>query len=79
MELFYTSDRNEWHEYLVEHFETAAEIWFVFPDKGSGEDDLSYHFEGNSAAHLKSSMIGFSEQIIIDEGRPDVRWHERSE
>ena len=27
------------------------------------------HMEGNSAAHLKSSMIGFSEQIIIDDGR----------
>ena len=27
------------------------------------------HFEGNSAAHLKSSMIGFSEQIIIEEGQ----------
>ena len=24
--------------------------------------------EGNSAAHLKASMIGFSEQIIIDSG-----------
>lgn len=32
-------------------------------------EDGYYHFEGNSAAHLKSSMIGFSEQIIIDEGR----------
>lgn len=32
-------------------------------------DDGYHHFEGNSAAHLKSSMIGFSEQIIIDEGR----------
>lgn len=32
-------------------------------------EDGYYHMEGNSAAHLKSSMIGFSEQIIIDEGR----------
>jgi len=32
-------------------------------------DDGYYHEEGNSAAHLKSSMIGFSEQIIIDKGR----------
>lgn len=35
----------------------------------SGVTDGYHHFEGNSAAHLKSSMIGFSEQIIIDEGR----------
>lgn len=32
-------------------------------------NDGYHHMEGNSAAHLKSSMIGFSEQIIIDEGR----------
>ena len=32
-------------------------------------EDGYHHMEGNSAAHLKSSMIGFSEQIIIDEGR----------
>ncbi len=27
------------------------------------------HIEGNSAAHLKSSMIGISETIIIDNGK----------
>ena len=32
-------------------------------------EDGYRHMEGNSAAHLKSSMIGFSEQIIIDDGR----------
>lgn len=32
-------------------------------------EDGYYHMEGNSAAHLKSSMIGFSEQVIIDDGR----------
>ena len=32
-------------------------------------EDGYHHMEGNSAAHLKSSMIGFSEQIIIENGR----------
>ena len=32
-------------------------------------EDGYHHYEGNSAAHLKSSMIGFSQQIIIEEGR----------
>ena len=32
-------------------------------------EDGYHHMEGNSAAHLKSSIIGFSEQIIIEEGR----------
>ena len=32
-------------------------------------EDGYHHFEGNSAAHLKSSMIGFSEHILIDDGQ----------
>lgn len=31
--------------------------------------DGYYHMEGNSAAHLKASMMGFSETLIVDEGR----------
>ncbi|TYQ12786.1 UNVERIFIED_CONTAM: secondary thiamine-phosphate synthase enzyme [Acetivibrio alkalicellulosi] len=27
------------------------------------------HMEGNSAAHIKASMFGFSEQIIIENGK----------
>ena len=32
-------------------------------------EDGYHHMEGNSAAHLKSSLIGFSEQVIIEDGR----------
>ena len=32
-------------------------------------DDGYRHMEGNSAAHLKSSMIGFSDMIILENGR----------
>ena len=33
------------------------------------------HFEGNSAAHIKSSMIGASETIIIESGKLKLgRW-----
>lgn len=32
-------------------------------------EDGYHHFEGNSAAHIKSSMMGFSQQLIIDQGR----------
>lgn len=31
--------------------------------------DGYHHMEGNSAAHIKASMMGFSETIIIDDGR----------
>ena len=32
-------------------------------------EDGYHHIEGNSAAHLKSSLVGASEQIIIEDGR----------
>ena len=32
-------------------------------------EDGYHHMEGNSAAHLKSSMIGFSETVIIEDGK----------
>jgi secondary thiamine-phosphate synthase enzyme len=33
-------------------------------------EDLPYdHAEGNSTAHIKSSMIGASEEVFIEEGR----------
>ena len=43
MELFSSSERSKWREYLAEHFETSDEIWFVFPTKESGEKSLSYN------------------------------------
>ena len=30
--------------------------------------DDYHHYEGNSAAHIKSSMMGFSETILVEEG-----------
>ena len=34
-------------------------------------ESVSYkHIEGNSPAHIKSSLIGCSETVIIDNGRP---------
>jgi len=32
-------------------------------------EDGYYHAEGNSAAHLKASMMGFSETLIVDGGK----------
>ena len=43
MQLFYTSERSEWRNYLADHFESSSEIWFVFPMKESGEKSLSYN------------------------------------
>jgi secondary thiamine-phosphate synthase enzyme len=32
--------------------------------------DGYHHSEGNSAAHIKASMMGFSHTLIIEDGRP---------
>ena len=41
--LFCSADRREWRRWLSEHFETAADVWFIFPMKGSGEPAMSYN------------------------------------
>ena len=41
--LFYTANRQEWRNWLSAHFETAPDVWFVFPTKASGEASLSYN------------------------------------
>jgi secondary thiamine-phosphate synthase enzyme len=39
-------------------------------DKVIPFDDGYHHGEGNSAAHIKSSLVGCSETLIIEGGRP---------
>ena len=43
MNLFYTSDRREWRDWLAENFETEPDVWFVFPMKDSGEPAMLYN------------------------------------
>ncbi|MBQ7223223.1 MAG: YdeI/OmpD-associated family protein [Erysipelotrichaceae bacterium] len=43
MELFWASERNEWRQYLQEHFDSGQEVWLVFPLKETGEKGLSYN------------------------------------
>jgi len=42
-ELFYTSDRKKWRKYLEDNFETAKELWLVYPMTASGEKCLPYN------------------------------------
>lgn len=42
-QILYCSDRNEWRKWLSEHFESAKEIWFVFPTKAAQEKCVSYN------------------------------------
>ncbi len=39
------------------------------------QSDGYHHAEGNSDAHLKSSLIGCSQQVLVEDGRPILgRW-----
>jgi uncharacterized protein YdeI (YjbR/CyaY-like superfamily) len=39
----YFEARGEWRKWLAENFETARDIWFVFPNKISGKKSISYN------------------------------------
>jgi uncharacterized protein YdeI (YjbR/CyaY-like superfamily) len=39
----YFKNRNEWRKWLLKNFETASEIWFVFPNKSSDKKSISYN------------------------------------
>lgn len=39
----YFQNRKEWREWLTDNFETANEIWFVFPIKSSGKKSITYN------------------------------------
>lgn len=41
--MFATNDRNEWRAYLAAHFDSAREVWFIFPTSEAGESSISYN------------------------------------
>lgn len=43
MDMIATTDRNEWRAYLAAHYDSAAEVWFVFPTLEAGESSISYN------------------------------------
>jgi len=47
-------------------------------EKMAPTSDPAYrHYEGNSAAHLKASMMGFSQAVIVRDGRLALgRWQD---
>ena len=53
MEIKYFEDRNDWRKWLIDNFETANEIWFVFPGKSSGKKSITYN---DSVENIKFSI-----------------------
>ncbi len=41
--ILYCTNRQEWRQWLVANFESAREVWFVFPTKASGEVGVAYN------------------------------------
>ena len=41
--VIFCKDRQQWRDWLAEHFETADEVWFVIPSKDSGEQGVYYN------------------------------------
>lgn len=41
--ILYCTNRQEWRQWLVSNFESAREVWFVFPTKASGEVGVAYN------------------------------------
>ncbi|MCC8187799.1 MAG: YdeI/OmpD-associated family protein [Bacteroides sp.] len=39
----YFENREDWRKWLTDNFETAREIWFVFPTKSSGKKCITYN------------------------------------
>ena len=39
----YFEKREDWRKWLLRNFDTANEIWFVFPSKSSGEKSITYN------------------------------------
>ena len=42
-ETLYVVERGEWRRWLEANFESAREIWLVYPNKGSGEPRIVYN------------------------------------
>lgn len=43
MEIRYFENRSDWRKWLADNFETANDIWFVFPNKSSGKKSIAYN------------------------------------
>jgi len=39
----YFENRQNWRKWLTENFDAADEIWFVFPNKSSGKERITYN------------------------------------
>jgi uncharacterized protein YdeI (YjbR/CyaY-like superfamily) len=70
----YVIDRKDWRDWLENNFETADEIWLVYPNKASGEERIPY----NDAVE-EALCFGWIDSIVksIDEHHAAQRFTPR--
>ncbi len=73
-ETLYVADRKRWREWLEANFDSASEIWLVYPNKASGEPRLLY----NDAVE-EALCFGWIDSIIkkLDDLRAAQRFSPR--
>lgn len=49
--------------------DVTRDLLYILDEKIPWDDPEYRHFEGNTAAHMKASMMGNSTQVIIEDGR----------
>ena len=53
-ETLYVTDRTPWREWLEANFDTASEIWLVYPNKATGRPRIPY----NAPSRRRSASVG---------------------
>ena len=69
----YFENRQEWRKWLTENFETANEIWFVFPNKSSNKKSVLYNDAVEEAlcfGWIDSTRKSFDKEHIIQRFTP---------
>lgn len=49
--------------------DVTRDLLYILDEKIPWDDPAYRHFEGNTAAHMKASMMGNSTQVIFEDGR----------
>ena len=62
-ETLYVTDRTPWREWLEANFDTASEIWLVYPNKATGRPRIPYN-----AAVEEALCFGWIDSIIKSAG-----------
>ena len=70
IEIKYFENRKDWRKWLNDNFETANEVWFVFPSKSSGEKSITYNDAVEEALWIDSTIKSLDKEHKIQHFTP---------